>query len=300
MDSILKLVLIPKRKLKQWVKIHWDVIRFNPSVPDSFLLENESNLGSKVFLCKDRELISKYPEKTDWSLVCKFSLNTCADLIMKNTHLLKGHLLDIVIGSTNPKLVDLIIRSLRHVDYYDCYNVAINHNPGLTQYLKDNWKYLPHVKFLNKNSKLFDLMMNDPDPNWKALSSRTEPEFSDFLIRNKLNLNWHVVSNNSNSGLTDFLIENEDLLDKDTIVYNRNPKLLHLRIKYLKPPHWNYLSEFDDDLPLLYPECIVWKFMSLNPSKKLTKLIIDNHKKLDYSRLSRNKNSKLNKFMYES
>ena len=289
MWSILSLVIKPKKELTNGINVDWSSIHLNLSISDEFLLKNSDKIKGG-FLRKNCDLIRKYPEKANWLTICNNPSDELIDVILENIDLLNKNHKFRLSRSTNPRLANFIIHN-QQLKY-----IANNSNPGLTDYIIENWNKLPPTKFKNKNPKLFELIMNDPNPDWNFLSGRVEIEFAEFLINHKNDLIWKEVSFNSNPGLTKFLICNEPNLYWPGITRNKNPRLMKLKIKNKLKLDWDYISHYGGQFLLDNIELANWKFVSGNRNPILTKLIMDNYNKLDYEVLSSNKNKKLDNF----
>jgi len=289
MQSILSMILKTERELIDGIEVDWSSIHLNLNVSDEFLLKNSDKMKGG-FLRKNCDLIRKYPEKANWLTICRNPSDELIDVILENIDRLnKNHKIRLL-SSTNPRLANFIIQN-QQLKY-----IANNSNPGLTDYIIENWNKLPPTKFKNKNPKLFGLIMNDPNPDWRFLSGRVEIEFAEFLINHKNDLIWREVSFNSNPGLTKFLICNESDLYWPEITRNKNPRLMKLKIKNKLKLDWNYISQCYGQFLLDNIELANWKFVSRNKTPILTQLIMDNYDKLDYKALSSNKNKKLDSF----
>jgi hypothetical protein len=206
-----------------------------------------------------------------------------------------------IISNPNPKMTKLILETIatgqsKIMPDYPWY-LATNKNPGLTDYLTTNWNKLNYSKFYNKNPKLFDLMMNDPNPSWSILSEREEPEFADFLIKNEEKLNLRLLARNSNPGLTDFIIKIAYKLNMDYLSDNRNPKLTELKNKNKDKLNWIVISAHcNNELLLNNLDKAHWCSLSGNENSEIIETLINNPDKVNYDRISKNENKKLIKF----
>jgi hypothetical protein len=301
MISILKLILKPVEKLRDWIEPNYDAMILNPYVPDKFLLKNRNKIKSKYFLYTDPKLMDKFPEFVEWNYVRNDSYNNdnFADLWIKHADRItnKGK----IIANTNPKMAKLILETIRLFplnrmqDYL--WGLASNENPGLTDYLTTNWNKLPNTKFLNKNPKLFDLMMSDPNPYWNWLSTREEPEFADFLIKNEKYLNIEEILKNSNPGLTEFIINISYQINKYCLSENKNPGLLELKKRNKDKLNWRFISTYGkDELLLENLDLADWLSLSDNENQELTEILINSPDKVNYNEIALNSNKKLIKF----
>ena len=296
MISILKLILKPVEKLRDWIIPKYYDMVLNPYVSDRFLLKNKNKLKTKMFLYKDPKLMDKYPEFVDWNYIGNSAYNDddFADLWIKHLDKIRSHK---IIVNKNPKIAKLI-KSMAKLTKYstDSWYLSTNSNPGLTEYLTKHWKLLPKTKFTNMNPKLFNLMMNDPNPCWISLSGREEPEFADFLIKNEENLNLDEIAKNSNPGLTDFIIKISHKLNMKQLTKNKNPGLSELKKSNKDKLDWNYISCGKDKLLLDNLGLADWAALSRNENQEVVETIVNNPDKVDYNGLSFNRNKKLIKF----
>jgi hypothetical protein len=296
MISVLKLILKPVEKLRDWVKPNYDAMCMNPHVSDRFKLRNKDKITWKHFLYTDPKLMDKFPEFVDWDYIGNsvYSNNDFADLWLKHSDKIGGYK---IITNKNPKMAKLIQETVSFESLNDMSYVAMNSNPGLTEYLTKNWKLLPKLKFINRNPKLFNLMMNDPNPCWSNLSGREEPEFSEFLIKNEEHLDLEMIAKNGNPGLTEFIIKLSPKLNMWFLTHNKNPDLLELKKSNKDKLDWNYISEYcKDELLLENLDKVHWWGLSKNENREITETIINNPDKVDYHGLSFNRNKKLIKF----
>jgi len=319
MRSIISLLIVKKESVKTWINVDWNEIVDNDYVSDSFLLENESKLKVERFLHKNNKLIDKYPEKSDWDKICKRNTPSFVnkrnpdavelwnddnketiDLVLKHSnHLNNNNIGFLFTYYDDPRLSDLLIRNIGKVS--DAV-IASCPNPYLTDYIITNWKKLPKDKFWNRNPRLFNLIMNDPDVDWTYVSERTEVEFAEFLIKNKEHLYWKAIVVNHNSGLTKFIIENESMLDLSLLILNRNPELMDLKIKNINKLDRKSILTYHRNADLLLRldriHLIEWMHVFKNPNPKLTDLITSTVCSWN-NQLSENTNKKLEKYKYE-
>lgn len=322
MRSILGPIIVKKECVKSWINVDWTKIVDNDYVSDSFLLENESKLKVKTFLYKDNKLIDKYPEKSNWEKICKRNtpeiinkLNPNAvdlwnnntketiDLVLKHSkYLTLDCMRYLFVCYDDPRLSDLLLKNIGNVSDEI---ISLCSNPYLTDYIITNWKTLPDDKVFNRNPKLFNLIMNDPDIDWVYVSQRTEIEFAEFLIKNKEHLYWKEITYNHNPGLTNFIIENEINLDLNLLTLNRNPKLMDLKIKNITRLNRRHILMYPRNADLLLilhqlnpisPEEL--RFVFKNSSPKLTDLITS-FQCLWPHVLSENTNKELEEYKYK-
>ena len=247
--------------------------------------------------------MDKYPEYVDWDYIPPFPStydnDEFADLWIKHNDRINYKCK--IIGNSNPKMTKLILEIIatgqaKNMPDYSKY-LTNNKNPGLTDYFTTNWSTLNDSKFLNKNPKLFNLMMNDPDPNWGYLSQREEPEFAEFLIKNEEHLDLIMLARNSNPGLTDFIINIAHKLEMECLSFNKNPKLMELKKKNKDKLCWGYISAcYGNELLLENLNMASWRSLSKNRNPEITETLINNPDKVDYENISRNANKKLIKF----
>ena len=295
MRSILKLIIKVEKRIKPWIFVDWNLIISNPYVPDSILFKNREKLNTKKFLYRDLKLMKLYPDNINWPKMCRSKNELYVDLMLENIRAVKSETYAFM-EHPSPKLAPII---LEHANRFRL-EVATNPNPGLTSYILHNWDLLPGTKYLNKNPKLFSRMMQDLNPDWHNLSSRNEPEFTEFLISHEKDLNWTVMSKNNNPELTELIIKNKDKLDYKRLTRNKNPKLMQLKIENKEKLDWELISAEETTLLLDNIELAVWLYVSMNKNSEITKLIMDNPDKLNYYYLPKNSNKKLDNFMYNN
>ena len=300
MLGILKLTLKPVEKLRDWVDPYYDAMILNPYVPDKFLFKYRNKIKSKYFLYTNPKLMDKFPKFVDWDYKNDlYNNDEFADLLIKHSSRITNKVKIII--NTNPKMAKLILETLHSVtpsrrqEYL--WDLAWNKNPGLTDYLTTNWNKLPNTKFLNKNPKLFNLMMSDPYPYWNWLSGREEPEFADFLIKNERYLNIQELSKNSNPGLTEFIINISCEINMHYLSENKNPGLLELKKRNKDKLNWEFISTYGkDELLLENLDLADWLSLSCNKNQELTEILINNPDKVNYNEIALNSNKKLIKF----
>ena len=167
----------------------------------------------------------------------------------------------------NPKIAKLII-DLKDPDYYA---IAVNPNPGLTEFIikninKINTCYLAK----NINPMLADLIISFNNIKYDSdICTNPNPGLTDFLLLNKSfilnsfaafyklsrntnpllvelimeNPDWYIISRNSNIGLTDFILSHPDEVNYDSLSSNTNPLLAELIIKNKHRLNWYNIFE---------------------------------------------------------
>lgn len=240
--------------------------------------------------------MDKYPEFVDWNYIGNSAYNNdnFADLWIKHFDKIRHHK---IIVNKNPKMAKLIKSVALTKSSTDSWYLSMNSNPGLTEYLTKHWKLLPKTKFTNTNPKLFNLMINDPNPCWLSLSGREETEFAEFLIKNEEHLDLDELAKNSNPGLTELIIKISHKLNMKQLTKNKNPALLELKKRNKDKLYWNYISEYcKDELLLENLDKAHWWGLSKNENREITETIVNNSDKVDYHGLAFNRNKKLIKF----
>lgn len=242
MNSILKLIIVPFKLPKYINSCNSDIMNNKHPYIKHYLTRNYCKFSSVALnehpimaelILKKQIIFDPSRFSNPSPLLTKF--------LIKEFKLTPSNLYYLTLNN-NPELAEFIILKKNHFNNKCWCNIGGNSNPGLTNFIREN--YFIHRKNYrlssNTNPEIADLILLDPYPTFE-LSTNPNTGLTNFLLNSTISVKYNTnpalaplimsltppVYENSNVGLTDFILSNPPTtaLSWNRLALNTNPGL---------------------------------------------------------------------------